>query len=137
GGARGARPSRPGGGEGRAGSGSPAHRRPVSSLTVPSRLPAQRRAVEAVALATPVVARLAEAFGAAGHDLHLVGGPVRDALTGRGVHDLDFTTDARPDAIEAVLRALTRTTWDIGRAFGTLGAQFPGGDEPVTVEVTT
>jgi poly(A) polymerase len=26
----------------------------------------------------------------------LVGGPVRDAFLGREVHDLDFTTSARP-----------------------------------------
>ena len=45
-------------------------------------------------------------FEQAGFDLHLVGGPVRDALMGRGVHDLDFTTDARPDAIEARRRKM-------------------------------
>ena len=47
--------------------------------------------------ASPVVATLARAFADAGHDLAIVGGPVRDALLGRPVNDLDFTTDARPD----------------------------------------
>ena len=88
-------------------------------------------------LATPVIRRVADAFAAAGHDLHLVGGPVRDALMGRGIHDLDFTTPARPDAIEAVLRGLTRTTWDMGREFGTIGASVRVGDVEEIVEVTT
>ena len=88
-------------------------------------------------LATPVIRRVADAFAAAGHDLHLVGGPVRDALMGRGVNDLDFTTDARPDAIESILRGLTRTTWDMGREFGTIGASVRAGSDEETVEVTT
>lgn len=89
-------------------------------------------------LASDATQRLATAFAEAGYDLHLVGGPVRDALMGRVEHDLDFTTGARPDTIEAILRGLTRSTWDIGRAFGTIGAQFrePTGEEMV-VEITT
>ena len=47
--------------------------------------------------------RLGEAFAAAGHQLYLVGGPVRDALMGRPVNDLDFTTDARPEQVLAIL----------------------------------
>ena len=97
----------------------------------------QRRALSDAVANNPVVRRVADAFAAAGHDLHLVGGPVRDALMGRGVHDLDFTTDARPDAIEAVLRSLTRTTWDMGREFGTIGASVRAGEGEETVEVTT
>ncbi|WP_415111353.1 CCA tRNA nucleotidyltransferase [Propioniciclava sp.] len=88
-------------------------------------------------LATPVIRRVADAFAAAGHDVHLVGGPVRDALMGRGVHDLDFTTDARPDAIEAILRTLTSSTWDIGREFGTIGASLRDASGEWVVEVTT
>ncbi|WP_348789547.1 CCA tRNA nucleotidyltransferase [Leifsonia sp. NPDC080035] len=82
---------------------------------------------------SPTVARVADAFQSAGHELSLVGGPVRDALLGRAVHDLDFTTDARPDAILAVVRPIADAVWDIGRAFGTIGARF--GDD--TVEITT
>ena len=40
----------------------------------------QRRALEEAATATPTIRRVADAFAAAGYDLHLVGGPVRDAL---------------------------------------------------------
>ncbi|MEY9852496.1 poly(A) polymerase [Leifsonia sp. EB41] len=83
--------------------------------------------------ATPTVDRLAQAFAAAGFELSLVGGPVRDALLGRAVHDLDFTTDARPDDILGVVRPIADAVWDIGRAFGTIGARF--GDD--TVEITT
>jgi poly(A) polymerase len=100
----------------------------VASLSVD-----QRRALEEAATATPTIRRVADAFAAAGYDLHLVGGPVRDALMGRGVHDLDFTTEARPDVIETILGRLTPATWDIGRAFGTIGASL--NDD--VVEVTT
>jgi poly(A) polymerase len=76
---------------------------------------------------------LATAFAAAGHELALVGGPVRDAFLGRPVNDFDFTTSATPDEILAIVRPIADAHWDIGRAFGTIGARF-GGD---TVEITT
>ena len=79
------------------------------------------------------VARLAAAFEKAGHELALVGGPVRDAFIGREVHDLDFTTDATPDQILRIVTPITDAQWDIGRAFGTIGARM-GAD---TVEITT
>ena len=104
---------------------------------MPSLSVEQRHALTGVVVANPVIGHVAAAFAEAGHDLHLVGGPVRDALMGRGVHDLDFTTDARPDAIEAVLKGLTKATWDMGREFGTIGAVVRVGDAEETVEVTT
>jgi poly(A) polymerase len=82
---------------------------------------------------SPVVDRLARAFRAAGHELSLVGGPVRDAFLGRAVSDLDFTTSARPDEILRVVTPISETQWDIGRDFGTIGALILG--EPV--EITT
>jgi poly(A) polymerase len=86
------------------------------------------------ALATsPVVDRLAAAFAAAGHELALVGGPVRDAFLGRAVSDLDFTTSALPDEILRIVTPLSETQWDMGRDFGTIGALVRG--EPV--EITT
>ncbi|HUG49619.1 MAG TPA: CCA tRNA nucleotidyltransferase, partial [Terrimesophilobacter sp.] len=79
------------------------------------------------------IARLAEAFAAAGHELALVGGSVRDAFLGARLHDLDFTTSATPDEILAIIAPIADTHWDIGRAFGTIGARFGAH----MVEITT
>jgi poly(A) polymerase len=78
-------------------------------------------------------AELAAAFDKAGFELALVGGPVRDAFLDRPAKDLDFTSNATPDQILAVVSTLTKSTWDIGRDFGTIGALI-GGEQ---VEVTT
>ncbi len=86
-----------------------------------------------LSLISPVADELAARFAAAGHQLYLVGGSVRDALLGRLGTDLDFTTEARPDEIERVLSGWTDAVWDIGKAFGTIGASKHG----VTCEVTT
>ena len=83
--------------------------------------------------ASPTVSRLAAAFDAAGHEISLVGGPVRDAFLGRGTNDLDFTTDATPDQVLAIVKPIAEAHWDIGRAFGTIGAKVAG----ETVEITT
>lgn len=79
------------------------------------------------------LATLAARFASAGHELALVGGPVRDAFLGRPVNDLDLTTSARPDDIVRIVRPVADAHWDIGRAFGTIGARL--GDH--TVEITT
>ncbi|WP_392543726.1 CCA tRNA nucleotidyltransferase [Oryzobacter telluris] len=92
-----------------------------------------RQAVAELAPVLPVLTDLGERFAAAGHTLALVGGPVRDAFLGRPATDLDFTTSARPDETEAVLTAWGTATWDMGRAFGTIGARRGG----TVVEVTT
>ena len=92
-----------------------------------------RRAVAHLGPSLPLLTDLGERFAAAGHELALVGGPVRDAFLGRTSPDLDFTTSARPEQIEAILKPWASTTWDIGRAFGTIG----GFRDNVTVEVTT
>ena len=81
----------------------------------------------------PVVRILADAFADAGFDLAVVGGPVRDALLGRVTHDLDFTTNARPDDILRLVKPLATAHWDIGREFGTIGARVHGEQ----VEITT
>jgi len=66
-----------------------------------------------------------------------VGGPVRDSLLGEGSQDLDFTTNARPDDIERLLRRLNHTTWDMGRDFGTIGTMLRDGERSWQIEVTT
>ncbi|WP_416392957.1 MULTISPECIES: CCA tRNA nucleotidyltransferase [unclassified Curtobacterium] len=83
--------------------------------------------------ATEPVALLARAFADAGHELALVGGPVRDAFLGRAVTDLDFTTDARPDDILRIVEPIANKTWDVGRQFGTIAARVAGEQ----VEITT
>ncbi|MAP64126.1 MAG: CCA tRNA nucleotidyltransferase [Microbacterium sp.] len=82
---------------------------------------------------SPIVATLAEAFAAAGRELSIVGGPVRDALLDRPVHDLDFTTDAHPDEILRIVTPISTAQWDVGREFGTIGARIRGEQ----VEITT
>jgi poly(A) polymerase len=82
---------------------------------------------------TAPIARLAAAFSAAGQELALVGGPVRDAFLGRPVNDLDFTTSASPDEILAIVKPIASAHWDIGREFGTIGARIAG----EKVEITT
>jgi poly(A) polymerase len=81
----------------------------------------------------PVVDELGRLFDEAGHELALVGGPVRDAMLGRRHNDLDLTTSARPDQVEALLKGWADATWDIGRAFGTIGSR----KGPFQIEITT
>jgi poly(A) polymerase len=81
----------------------------------------------------PLLDRLGALFEAAGYELSLVGGPVRDAILGRVAPDLDFTTSANPDQILKILKPISSATWDIGREFGTIAAQI--GEEKV--EITT
>ena len=84
---------------------------------------------------------LAEAFERAHHRLFLVGGIVRDGLRGleRVDLDIDLTTDALPDEVEAILRSQRPTAmWLQGKRFGTIGARFPGPDgTDRSYEVTT
>ncbi len=73
-------------------------------------------------------ADVAGRFLAAGHTLYLVGGSVRDAIVADGdspapplgAQDLDFTTDARPDDIEAILSGWADAIWTQGKRFGTI-----------------
>jgi poly(A) polymerase len=103
------------------------------SVTPEHRTQAQRNAVLALMRLSPVTRELAQRFAAAGHSLYLVGGSVRDALLGRPVSDLDFTTDARPKQVQRLLGGWADAMWDTGIAFGTVGARK--GDQ--TVEITT
>ncbi|MGY4708418.1 CCA tRNA nucleotidyltransferase [Mycolicibacterium sp. CBM1] len=72
-------------------------------------------------------------FAAAGHELYLVGGSVRDAVLGRLTTDLDFTTDARPEVIQRLVRSWADALWDTGIDFGTVGVGKAG----QRLEITT
>ena len=76
--------------------------------------------LEIADLLAPLTARFADA----GHELAVVGGPVRDILMSRGTtNDLDLTTDARPEQIEALATGWADHVWDVGVRFGTVGAR--------------
>jgi poly(A) polymerase len=99
----------------------------------------QRRAAAVLARLAPAVGELGTIFAAAGHEISLVGGPVRDAFLGRASADLDFTTSASPEQTQTLLARWADAHWDIGREFGTIGAKkVATADHPeVVVEVTT
>ncbi|HEY1826233.1 MAG TPA: CCA tRNA nucleotidyltransferase [Acidimicrobiales bacterium] len=81
---------------------------------------------------------LAAAFDEAGFSLYAVGGSVRDALLGqeRGDdYEIDFTTNARPEDIERIMKPLCTALWQQGRAFGTIGGTLKASG--VKAEVTT
>ncbi|WP_300681648.1 CCA tRNA nucleotidyltransferase [Nocardioides sp.] len=83
----------------------------------------QRQVTAELDRIAPVIDELGEVFSAAGFELALVGGPVRDAMLGRASNDLDFTTSARPDDTERLLKRWAGATWDMGRDFGTIGCR--------------
>jgi len=70
-----------------------------------------------------VALELGAVFEAAGHELALVGGPVRDAFLGRLGDDLDLTTDARPERVLELVSRWADAVWDVGIAFGTVGVR--------------
>jgi poly(A) polymerase len=94
---------------------------------------AQRNALAELLRVSPVADELGRRFVAAGHELHLVGGSVRDALLGRLGDDLDFCTDARPEQTLALVQGWADAIWETGRDFGTIGLQKSG----LRVEITT
>jgi poly(A) polymerase len=72
-------------------------------------------------------------FALAGRDLYLVGGSVRDAVLGRLTTDLDFTTNARPEEVQHIVRPWADAMWDTGIDFGTVGVGKAG----LRLEITT
>lgn len=84
----------------------------------------------------PEARELGERFAAAGHELYLVGGTVRDTLLQRRLPeelDLDFATSATPEETERLLRDWGDAVWLVGARFGTVSADKAGR----RVEVTT
>ena len=82
----------------------------------------QRKAVAALLRErVPEVAEIGRLFARHGHELALVGGPVRDVLLGQQPGDLDLTTDATPDQVLTMASGWADRTWEVGIAFGTVG----------------
>src|SRR3954454_12358368 len=94
---------------------------------------AQQDAVAELLRVSPVADELGRRFADAGHELHLVGGSVRDALLRQLGDDLDFCTDARPEQTLAVVHGWADAIWETGREFGTIGVQKDG----LRIEITT
>jgi poly(A) polymerase len=92
----------------------------------------------------PEARELGEAFATAGHELHLVGGTVRDTLLAGGDADvldevdLDFATSARPEDTERIVRPWATAVWLTGAEFGTVSCQREQDGRPTRrIEITT
>lgn len=62
------------------------------------------------------------------HQAYFVGGSVRDYLMHKTIHDIDITTSATPDEVEAIFEK----TIPIGREHGTINVVYNGGHYEVT-----
>jgi poly(A) polymerase len=69
----------------------------------------------------PAAAGIGRLFARHGHELALVGGPVRDVFLGQRPTDLDLTTDATPQQVLALVDRWADSVWTAGIAFGTVG----------------
>lgn len=76
------------------------------------------------------VSEILDKFTKAGFEIYLVGGAVRDILTGRPVDDWDLTTNATP---EEILKIFPDGFYD--NIFGTVGISHPSCQNPY--EITT
>ncbi len=92
----------------------------------------------------PEARELGDRFAAAGHELHLVGGTVRDTLLAGGDPttvasvDLDFATSAPPEETETLVRPWATAVWLTGAEFGTVSCQRETPDRPTRkIEITT
>jgi poly(A) polymerase len=83
----------------------------------------------------PLAKELGDRFQAAGNELYLVGGVVRDLVIGRltPITNFDFATDALPAETSRLLRGWAEAQYLVGVRFGTVGARRHG----TLVEITT
>jgi tRNA nucleotidyltransferase/poly(A) polymerase len=79
--------------------------------------------------------KLGVLFHAAGFELYVVGGAVRDRVLGLSSFedDIDMTTDARPPDILHIVEPIASAVWRQGERFGTIGANV----FDRSVEITT
>jgi poly(A) polymerase len=81
----------------------------------------------------PLVTEVGERFRAAGHQIYLVGGAVRELLLGhpsRG--EFDFATDAKPEETVRILQGWAEWRKLVGIRFGTVGAAKDGRQLEIT-----
>ena len=90
-------------------------------MAVPMSDEQRRAAVALLREQVPDAAEIGRLFARHGHELALVGGPVRDVFLGQRPGDLDLTTDARPDQVLEMTKGWADKTWTVGIAFGTVG----------------
>jgi poly(A) polymerase len=96
-------------------------------------LDAVARVRPALAPAVGQISQIMDVFAAAGRELALVGGSVRDAAMGRTDNDLDLTTDAPPEEILRLVAPHVDAVWDTGIRFGTIAMKRAG----YQIEITT
>ena len=94
---------------------------PLPSMAVPMSNEQRKAAAALLRERVPQVADIGRLFAERGHQLALVGGPVRDVFRSELPSDLDLTTDATPEQVLAVVDDWADATWTIGIAFGTVG----------------
>src|SRR4051794_5714571 len=101
-----------------------------SAQTILDRLPASQR---------DLTRQLADTFADSDEQLFLVGGVVRDLMSGAALpSDLDFATSAQPGIAQSLLiQAGADSVYLVGERFGTVGAMFPTPGGATSVEITT
>ncbi len=93
----------------------------ILSMAVPMSDEQRNAAAALLRERVPAAADLGRLFARHGHELALVGGPVRDVFLGQQPGDLDLTTDATPEQVLAMTKRWADRTWTVGIAFGTVG----------------
>ncbi len=108
---------------------SPMRLRAPSGMTIPRIIPRAEHPISRGYI-DPDALRVLYRLHRSGHKAYLVGGSVRDLMTGRTPKDFDVGTDARPQEV----RRLFRNSRVIGRRFRLVHVFFEGGKN---VEVST
>lgn len=93
----------------------PRRQRPASNMAIPqavTRPVAPPPPDDVYRAALHVATRLRDA----GFIAYFAGGFARDLLIGRGIHDIDIATDARPDAVQSIFAG----SREIGKSFGVI-----------------
>lgn len=72
-------------------------------------------------------------FDGKGFELSIVGGWVRDYFLDVESHDMDLTTNARPEQIKEIVAEWADDMWSLGEAFGTIALR----KNDINIEITT